>query len=200
MAQTTATLIQAKEIINGGFLKSVPISSSFNYASLVPHLKAAERRFLIDNDLFNKIFFTDLKAKVVNQVSQYNSALPGGVVSKYEAADALQIAYEALWTQELLSYLSFAVVYQALPFIELKIGNAGVSSLEGNLQTSAGTAGVKYLQDQLLQTLDSQARAIKDFICETPASYPLFDPDDNICEDCATPGDASSSSAGIVIY
>lgn len=193
--------MQGKEINNGGFLKALPISNAFNYSKFVPHIKSAEERVLVETGLMSVDFYNDLINSVVNNISNYNDAL-GSVVEKYDSAGtAKQQAYEDLWTKYLHQLLSWEVLHMALPFIQVQIGDAGANFLEGNLQTSTGVAGAKYLQDVIRERVNRQQAAMRVWLCDNKTDFALFDTDDKLCEDCDDGnGFTAEDTLGIVFY
>lgn len=201
MSQLTETLIQAKEISGGGFLKSVPVSNAFDYSKLVPHIQDATDRFLIDSGLVSDDFYKSLYDEIANDVSNYNTKL-GAVVKKYNVGDPVYgIHYEELWTKYLMRLLSLGTLYEALPYIELQIGNSGLSSLEGNLQKSAGVPGVKFLRDVLMEKIERVSRKMKEWLCDNKEDFDLYDVDGSRCLDCDGDGDdLASGHLGIVMY
>lgn len=199
MAQVTDSILQAKEVVNNGILKRVPISGRFDFSVLAPHIVSMEDRFLIETKLISAAFYTDLKDEILNNVSSYNTAL-GSVVEKYDSTGtAKQIAYETLWRKFLMELLSLGVLYEALPYIQLKIGSAGVRVLEGNLSESAGVRNMKYLRDDLMEKINRLSQRMKDWLCDNKSDYSLYDVEGTKCGDCEEDSDYIGAS-GIVIY
>lgn len=196
----TDSVIQAKEVVAGGFLKQVPLSGSFDYSKLVPHVVDAERRFLIDNKMISEDFYSSLKSEVVNNISNYNSSL-GSVVKKYGASNDLKTAYEGLWFNYLYRYLSYAVVCEALPFLNINIGGAGLSNMSGNHSSNIGVRGLKFYQDSFIGKVGRIRKYMVEYMCKNKGDFSLFDVDDEVCEDgCGDGIGYGDEDLGIIIY
>ncbi|MCK4884409.1 MAG: hypothetical protein KAS30_06040, partial [Candidatus Diapherotrites archaeon] len=112
---TVTTLIQPPEIVNTGILSAAPLNSRFDASKLSSVVHLAEDRFL--KTFICAEFYADLVAQKNTVPSNYNTDL-GPLVQAYP----LNADSEFLWTEYLLSFLSRAVYYLALPEIVLQTG------------------------------------------------------------------------------
>lgn len=203
MAQETDTILQAKEIVNNGFLQKVPISNRFDYSLLAPHIKSAEKRFLLENSFISQEFYDDLKSKVVNKLSNYNSSI-GPLAEKYNSGGATPLpAYETLYKNYLQEFISYAVLFEALPFLHIKLGSAGVGHLDGNMVQPVSLGTLKYLRDEINDRAARLKDSMRDFLCENKNNYSLWG-DDNAhcgeCDDSDNLDDTFTNSLGIHFY
>lgn len=176
-------IVQPKEIVNSGFLKHSPVNTRFDFSLLVPHVRDAEERWI--KSFLGEDLYLDLVDKVVNSVSNYNTAL-GSIVEKYDSGGADPLpAYETLFKDHLLDLLGFCVVHEALPFIALKIANNGVMIAETEFNSNTGVQGVKFLQQSLEDRIERKKDKLFVFLCDNSSDYPLFDTS-NCPDDCST--------------
>ena len=193
------TLIQPQEITNAGILRAAPISSRFDAALLSAHIKPAELRFL--RPLICEEFYLYLIEQKAGRVSNYNAAICPDLLDAFPSAPEL----ENLWREYLLPFLSYAVLWQALPTIGLQIASAGIFNNDAQFGAGQGVDGVKFLQDTILTTIDVLKADLLRHLCKNRATYPLF------CADCVCPCDhgdgcqcddtkANGGSLGIVFY
>ena len=186
-------LITAQEIVNQGILKSAPINQRFDAALLAPHIQVAEIRHL--KSILCDAFYNDLVAQK-DGVAQYNTDL--GTVT---AAYTTNTAYETLYKDYILPYMAICILDQALPFIGVQVGNAGVYSHNPEFSTNQGTEGVKYMQEQLKVNIQVLKKALFDYLCANTATYTLFCNDD--CPDSTDCSDTSKevlNDLGIIFY
>lgn len=190
---TVITLIKPHEIVNTGILSAAPLNSRFDASKLSSVVHLAEDRFL--KTIVCAAFYTDLVSQKNTTDSNYNPDL-GPIVEAYPSnAD-----YEFLWTEFLLSYLSRAVYYLALPEIVLQTGSNGLFLNNTEFSSNSGLDGLKFMQDTQLQNLERRRPFIIDYLCKNKDTYPLFCEEDicNCCSDCTEV--ESGSNLGIILY
>jgi len=189
-------LITAVEIVNQGLLKAVPINSRFDASLISPHIQTAELRHL--KSFICDAFYNDLVAEK-DGIGQYNADL--GTVT---AAYTTNTVYEALYKNYLLPYMANAIVLQSLPFIGLQIGSNGVFAAGAEFGQNTGAEGIKFLQKQLLETVNILKDNILKHLCENQTLYPLFcSTDFCIDTDCDGQTDeykGTGNDLGIVFY
>lgn len=194
---TVITLIRPAEIVNAGIVKATPLNARFDASVLSPWVHFAEMRFLIEPKSFMcQDFYQDLIAQRNVNDSNYNPDL-GPIVQAFPTnAD-----YETLWTQHLLPFLSLASYYVALPSISLQTGSNGLFFNNTEFSTNAGTEGLKFMQDSMLQNLDDAKAALVNFLCENKENYPLFCAED-YCSKCGEgdKGIVEGRDLGIIFY
>lgn len=164
---TVTTLIKAKEIVNQGIFKGAPYNNRFDQSILAPNIHLAEDRFL--KTFICKAFYEDLVAQKNTIPSNYNAEL-GALVQAYPS----NAAYETLWTQYLLPYLSRAVLCLSLPSVTLQVGNNGVMLNNSEYAQNSGLSGMKFLMDNELSNTEQRKPIIIKFLCDNKADYPLF--------------------------
>lgn len=197
---TAITLIQPEEIVNGGLLRGAPISMRFDAAELGPHIKLAEIRFL--------------KPLICNEFYQYLILEKDGRVSSYNIDICpLEDAYpndpilEKLWTEFLLPYLSYCVLFQALPYIAIKTTSNGIFTNETQFAENVGKTGFKILQDTTLSNIEILREELRKHLCKNQNIYPLFCADCHCNCDCGISGceecedtKVKAPNLGIILY
>lgn len=173
------TLIQPQEITNAGVLKAAPISSRFDAALLSAHIKPAEIRFL--RPIICEEFYLYLIEQKGGTVSNYNAAICPDLAEAFPTAAEL----ETLWREYLLPFLSYAVLWQALPTIGVQIASAGIFSGDTYGGQGQGIEGVKFLQDSILTTIEIMQADLLRYLCKNKSVYPLF------CAECVCPCESS---------
>jgi hypothetical protein len=197
MAQPTlisTVLIQPQEVINGGFLNPSPTSSRFAANKLGSHIKWAETRHIVP--VIGKDLYKTLEAEKGTTISNYNTAF-GPLQDAFTTP-----AFEALWREHLLNYISYAVIFETLPFIHLQVATNGLLISDTEFNQAADLGDLKFLQDTILNNLEQQRKFVLDYLCENKASFPTFDAQAN-CENCGEGEEAKDESGkdfGIIWY
>jgi hypothetical protein len=162
------TLIKPEEIVNTGIFRPAPVTARFDINQISPHIQDAEERFVVGvlgNDLYDDM--------VLNQnplVSNYNPDA-GAIVQKFP----LFPFYEALWIKYLMRYVANSVYYESLPFITMQVSSKGIYTNNSEFAQNSGVQGAKFMQDTILQRIDSQKELIIDYLCKNKADFTLFD-------------------------
>lgn len=165
------TLIQPQEVVNDGILNGGPISDRFDAALLAAHVKPAELRFL--RPILCEAFYLDLIETKTNKISNYNPAICP--VTEAYPSDPVK---EKLWTEYLLPFLSYCVLWQSAPFIGTQIASNGILEMNTQFSSPQGAKGAKYIQDTLMSTIEILTEDLKRYLCKNKALFPLF------CDEC----------------
>lgn len=128
-----------------------PININVEPKEVLPHLEYAEFNWL--RGILGQNLFDDLKEKYVAQV--LNS----------DEADLVQ------YCKSVVSYRALA---EALPFLSIKIRNAGAVRLSGENFTASSTSDIKYLQDHLRQRSEYFEKRLSDYLCDKGNLFPLY--------------------------
>ena len=153
------TLITTAEVINGGLFRPAPTSARFDAHLIAPHIKDAEARFVVP--VLCREFYDKLIEVKGDNVSNYNSAV-GAIVQAFPDDEA----YERLWTEHLLSFCAYSVLYEAYPFIAVQLGSNGLYLNSTEFGENVGIAGVKFMQDTLLQRIEHKRDKLAVYLCE----------------------------------
>lgn len=81
-----------------------------------------------------------------------------------------------LTTGGLLQFLSYAMVYQGLPFIFAHFSEVGITLPDIDTSKSVDLKELNYIQDHLRRTLEFLKDNVLKYLCEHQESFPLFDP------------------------
>lgn len=157
------TLVTAKEVINGGLLNMSPLNSRFDGSLLTPHIRESEMRFvkpIICDDLYNQMVSVGIECN-------YNYSC-GPLQNKFPNNEL----WETVWVSDLYALCSYAVVYQSLPFIGLQIGSNGVFQNSSHYADNQGINGIKYLQDQLMDTILNIQERVKKYLVNNIDNFP----------------------------
>jgi len=192
---TVTTLIQPAEIVNAGIVKATPLSSRFDASQIAPWIGIAEKRFLLEPKSFMcKTFYDDLLAEKNPTPSQYNPAIPP-LVDAFPS----NAAYETLWKEHLLTYLSLASYVVALPSISMQTGSNGLFYNNTEFSNNAGAEGMKLMQDTQMQNLNDLKACMIQFLCDNKDNYPLFCTK-RLCKDDCPTDDHNGRDLGIIFY
>lgn len=167
-------IINPNEVINGGIVRPTPLNARFDVQLLAPNVNVAELRFikpLLCADLYN-----DMIAEKNASDANYNPNV-GALVAKFPT----NAAYEALWVAYLQELCARAVYFVSLPNIAFQTGSNGVYNNNSEFAQNAGDKGFKILQDNETQAITALTGAIKQYLCDNRADFPLY-PADEKCE------------------
>lgn len=163
------TLIKAAEVVNGGIMRGAPTNARFDLQLISPHIADAERRWVIP--VLTSAFHEDLLESRSSAASNYNTA-----IGATAAAFPTSAAYESLWTEHLLEYCSYAVLYESLPFIGVQIGAGGLYTNNTEWGEGVGVEGVKYMSDVLRERLEIKREQLKNYLCRNSTALEGFVP------------------------
>lgn len=160
--------IELPTIINEEYFKQYsPIPDNYNIKEIKPFFKVAEQLWVMP--LLGQALYDELLEQVcANDVTPENSTL-------------LLVVYP---------YLSFAICYEALPFISYHFSQVGVTKGKSDNSDSVSINDVNFISTQLRSQVETMKGQLKDFLNNHKDVYPLYKSDDcecssqNICEDC----------------
>jgi hypothetical protein len=178
---TSTTLIQPREIVNGGIVRGAPISERFDASLLGPHIKIAEIRFL--RPLLCDDFYQELITKKAGRISNYNID-----ICPLEKAYPTDPNLEFLWTDYLLPFLSYCVLFQSLPHIGTQVGTNGIFKNANQYGENLGVDGITFLQDTVLSSIGILKEDLRRYLCENKQLFPAFCSDCNCSCNCGVDG------------
>lgn len=160
--------IELPTIINEEYFKKYsPIPDNYNIKEIKPFFKVAEQLWVMP--LLGQALYDELLEQVcANDVTPENSTL-------------LLVVYP---------YLSFAICYEALPFISYHFSQVGVTKGKSDNSDSVSINDVNFISTQLRSQVETMKGQLKDFLNNHKDIYPLYKSDDcecssqNVCEDC----------------
>lgn len=160
--------IELPTIINEEYFKQYsPIPDNYNIKEIKPFFKVAEQLWVMP--LLGQALYDELLEQVcANDVTPENSTL-------------LLVVYP---------YLSFAICYEALPFISYHFSQVGVTKGKSDNSDSVSINDVNFISTQLRSQVETMKGQLKDFLNNHKDIYPLYKSDDcecssqNVCEDC----------------
>lgn len=153
-------------IINSKYLKQYsPIPYNFDTTEVKNYIETAERiwvRPLIGTDLYDEL----TKQVEGNEVSQENATL--------------------LTTGGLWRYLSYAVTYEALPFLWTHISNVGITLGKSDNSDSVTLKDLTYVQSHLRSQVEVLKEQLIEWMDDHYESFPLYHPTNCNCTKCCT--------------
>lgn len=160
--------IELPTIINEEYFKQYsPIPDNYNIKEIKPFFKVAEQLWVMP--LLGQALYDELLEQVcANDVTPENSTL-------------LLVVYP---------YLSFAICYEALPFISYHFSQVGVTKGKSDNSDSVSINDVNFISTQLRSQVETMKGQLKEFLNNHKDIYPLYKSDDcecssqNVCEDC----------------
>lgn len=190
-----STLIKAAEVVNGGVMRAAPTNVRFDTALVSPHIADAERRWVIP--VLTSAFHVDLVQSRSSASSNYNSA-----IGPTAAAFPTSAAYETLWTEHLLEYCAYAVLYESLPFVGVQIGAGGLYVNNSEWSEGTGIAGIKYMSDVIRERLEIKRDSLKAYLCRNSSALPGFVPSAaGYCPSgCSSASNDPTQHLGMIFY
>ena len=160
--------IELPTIINEEYFKQYsPIPENYNIKEIKPFFKVAEQLWVLP--LLGQALYDELLEQVcANNITPENSTL-------------LLVIYP---------YLSFAICYEALPFISYHFSQVGVTKGKSDNSDSVSINDVNFISTQLRSQVETMKGQLKKFIDQHSDIYPLYKPDncgacDTVCDDCS---------------
>lgn len=155
-----ADTIQIPSIINEAYFKKYsPIPRNFNIDDIRPYFNIAEQIWVIP--ILGHPLYEELLEQVVkNEVSEENSTL-------------LLMLYP---------YLSYSIVYEALPFISYHLTEVGITKGKSDNSDSVSINDVNYINSHIRAQVEAMKSLFKKWLNEHSENYPLYTPDDCACE------------------
>lgn len=106
-------------------------------------------------------------------------------------------------TGGLLQYLSYAMVYEGLPFVFAHFSEVGITLPDVETSKSVDLKELNYIQDHLRRTLEFLKDSVLKFLCEHQDSFPIFNPQGKCpcCDSCCdSSGKLNSPNKMFEIY
>lgn len=161
-----ADIVKPWVLINEEYFKQYsPIPNNYNISDIEPYFKVAEKIWvepLIGTPLYESL----LEEVNTNNVSPENSTL-------------LLVLYP---------YLSFAIVFECLPFLSYHISEVGITKGKSDNSDSVSINDVNYINTHIRSQVEVMKSQLKNFLNNHSDSYPLYKPDNcdcsNECDDC----------------
>lgn len=147
-------------LINEAYLKKYsPLPENYNMDEIMPFVHPAEIMWL--EPVLGTALYNELIEQVnLNQVTELNSTL----------------------LLNIYPYLSFAVVYSALPFIQFHVSEVGVTKGKSDNSDSISNADANYMSEHLRKMVEEMKKLLKQFLDTNAEYYPLYRPDGTPCE------------------
>lgn len=160
--------IELPTLINEEYFKQYsPIPENYNIKEIKPFFKVAEQLWVLP--LLGQALYDELLEQVcANEITPENSTL-------------LLVIYP---------YLSFAICYEALPFISYHFSQVGVTKGKSDNSDSVSINDVNFISTQLRNQVETMKGQLKKFLDEHSDVYPLYKPADcgvcdTVCDDCS---------------
>jgi len=186
------TILKPAEITSSGIFRGAPVSGRFDAFLTAPHIIDAEREYF--EPIVGAAMWQDMISKRGTANCNYNPAI-GAIVEAFPD-DA---NYEELWQLYAFEFISMAVYWFALPYIQTQMHSGGAVNINDQFHRSASVEQIDRLQNQTGDTLSKRAYAITQWICDQRENYPLFV--NSSCDaGCGTSQNQNLRKNGIIIY
>lgn len=153
-------IVRPYTIINEAYFKAYcPVPMNFNMEEILPFFNVAEELWLIDVlgiPLYNEL----LEQVNENNVTELNSTL----------------------LLKIYPYLSFAICYEALPFIGYHFSEVGVTKGKSENSDSVSINDMNYISTTLRNQVELLKKYLKKFLDDNAELYPLYTPTGSCCE------------------
>lgn len=154
-------IVRPYTIINEAYFKAYcPVPMNFNMEEILPFFNVAEELWLIDVlgiPLYNEL----LEQVNENNVTELNSTL----------------------LLKIYPYLSFAICYEALPFIGYHFSEVGVTKGKSENSDSVSINDMNYISTTLRNQVELLKKYLKKFLDDNAEFYPLYTHTGN-CSEC----------------
>ena len=153
-------VIKPGTLINEAYFKQFsPVPDNYNIKDIEPYFKVAEEIWI--KPLIGVPLYEELLEEVnTNNVSPENSTL-------------LLVLYP---------YLSFAIVFECLPFLSYHISEVGITKGKSDNSDSVSINDVNYINAHIREQVEVMKSQLKKFLNEHSDSYPLYKPDNCSCD------------------
>ena len=148
-------------LINETYLKEYsPLPKNYDISEIIPYIKPTEHIWI------EPVLGTALYEELLEQVK--NNSLTA------ENSTLLLAVYP---------YLSFAVVYEALPFIGYHLTEVGITKGKSDNSDSVSMNDMNYITNHLRETVEYMKYQLKHWLDDHSESFPLYNSDDCTCSD-----------------
>ena len=153
-------IVRPYTVINEAYFKAYcPVPMNFNMEEILPFFNVAEELWLVD--VLGIALYNELLEQVnSNTVTELNSTL----------------------LLKVYPYLSFAICFEALPFIGYHFSEVGVTKGKSENSDSVSINDVKYISSALRNQVELLKRYLKKFLDDNADLYPLYTPTGSCCE------------------
>lgn len=153
-------IVRPYTIINEAYFKAYcPVPMNFNMEEIYPFFHVAEELWLID--VLGIALYNELLQQVnENNVTELNSTL----------------------LLKVYPYLSFAICFEALPFIGYHFSEVGVTKGKSENSDSVSINDMNYISNTLRTQVELLKRYLKKFLDDNAELYPLYTPTSGCCE------------------
>lgn len=152
--------IDIPTIINEEYFKKYsPIPANYNIDDIKPYFKIAEEIWVkpvIGDDLYEEL----IEQVINNKITQVNSTL----------------------LLHIYPYLSFAICYEALPFIAFNLSEVGITKGKSDNSDSVDTKDINFISTRFRSTLETLKLSLVEWLCLVSDNFPLLDK--SICSEC----------------
>lgn len=135
-----------------------PLSGNVDIQEIYPYARTAENIYI--QEAIGTSLYDDLVAKVIA-----SKASPPVAISANDITLIKKIRDAVLWY----------TVYDALPFLAIKLRNIGVVKQTGEGHESAARDDVSYLRKECKNKGDFYLKRVQDYLCENEDLYPAYD-------------------------
>lgn len=141
-----------KSVINKDyFLENSPIGKNFNIDDIYQYFNIAEKLYIIPE--IGQEQYDELLGQVIeNKVSEVNSVL----------------------LLQLYPLLSYAITYQALPFLWANIAEVGITLGKSDNSDSVQLKDLDYISTRLVSTIETLKRQLRDWLDDYDDNYPMI--------------------------
>ena len=159
-----ADIVEVQTLITEEYFKAYsPISDNYNIKDIKPYFHVAEKLWI------EPIVGTPLYEELLDEVEK-DEVTP-------EHATLLLNIYPLL---------SFAIVYESLPFVSYHLSQVGITKGKSENSDSVSIKDVNYISTQLRNQCETMKMLLKKFLDEHAEHYPLYYAADNVecnCDD-----------------
>lgn len=161
-----ADIVKPWVLINEAYFKEFsPIPNNFNIRDIEPYFKVAEKIWV------EPVLGTPLYEELLEQVNENTLT--------EENSTLLLVLYP---------YLSFAIVFECLPFLSYHISEVGITKGKSDNSDSISINDVNYINTHIRSQVEVMKTQLKKFLDEHSDNFPLYKPDNcecsNECDDC----------------
>ena len=157
-----ADIVEQRTLITEEYFKAYsPISDNYNIKDIKPYFHVAEKLWI------EPIVGTPLYEELLDEVEK-DEVTP-------EHATLLLNIYPLL---------SFAIVYESLPFVSYHLSQVGITKGKSENSDSVSINDVNYISTQLRNQCETMKMLLKKFLDEHAEHYPLYYAADNVECNC----------------
>ena len=153
-------IVRPYTVINEAYFKAYcPVPMNFNMEEILPFFNVAEELWLVD--VLGIALYNELLEQVQrNTVTELNSTL----------------------LLKVYPYLSFAICFEALPFIGYHFSEVGVTKGKSLNSDSVSINDMNYISSTLRNQVELLKKYLKKFLDDNADLYPLYTPTGSCCE------------------